>query len=123
MLRKDCQMDFGKVHFGSIAIDGVTYAHDVVIDRGEVFKRKKKPSKQFREQFGHTPVSIEEKLPWICKRLVVGTGKYGSLPVMDEVKREARRRKIDLIIVPTDEAIEVFARNPKDTNAVLHVTC
>jgi hypothetical protein len=116
-------MDFGKVHFGSIVIDGVTYAHDVVIDRGEVFKRKKKPSKQFREQFGHTPVSIEEKLPWNCKRLVVGTGKYGSLPVMDEVKREARRRKIDLIIVPTDEAIEVFAGNPKDTNAVLHVTC
>ena len=116
-------MDFGKVHFGSIVIDGVTYAHEVVIDRGEVFKRKKKPSKQFREQFGHTPVSIEEKLPGICKRLVVGTGQYGSLPVMDEVKREARRRKIDLIIVPTDEAIEVFARNPKDTNAVLHVTC
>ena len=106
-------MEFGKVHFGSIVIDGVTYAHDVVIDRGEIFKRKKKPSKPFREQFGHTPVSIEEKLPWNCKRLVVGTGKYGSLPVMDEVKREARRRKIDLIMVPTDEAIEVFARNPR----------
>ena len=68
-------------------------------------------------------MSVEEKLPWKCKRLVAGTGKYGSLPVMDEVKREARRRKIDLIIVPTDEAIEVFARNPKDTNALLHVTC
>ena len=93
----------------------------MVIDRGEVFKRKKKASKQFREQFRHTPVSIEEKLPWNCKRLVVGTGKYGSLPVMDEVKREARRRKIDLIIGPTDEAIKAFARNPKDTNALLHV--
>jgi len=42
---------------------------------------------------------------------------------MDKVKREAHRRKIDLVIVPTDEAIEVFARYPKDTNAVLHVTC
>jgi len=40
---------------------------------------------------------------------------------MDEVKREARRRKIDLIIGPTDEAIKAFARNPKDTNALLHV--
>jgi len=116
-------MEFGKVHFGSIIIDGVSYAHDVVIDRGEIFKRKKKPSKQFREQFGHTPVSVQEKLPWKCKRLVIGTGKYGSLPVMDKVKREAHRRKIDLVIVPTDEAIEVFARYPKDTNAVLHVTC
>lgn len=27
--------------FDSIRIDGVTYEHDVVIDRGEVHKRKK----------------------------------------------------------------------------------
>lgn len=35
-------MHFGKYSFGSIHIDGVTYEHDVVIDRGEVQKRKKK---------------------------------------------------------------------------------
>jgi hypothetical protein len=40
------------------------YGHDVIIDRGEVRKRKKKSSKNFRKEFGHTPVSIEEKLPW-----------------------------------------------------------
>jgi hypothetical protein len=123
MVRKVCQVEFGKFQFGSIVIDRVTYAHDIVIDRGEILKRNKKPSKQFREQFGHTPVSVEEKLPWKCKRLVVGTGKYGSLPVMDEVRREARRRQIELTVVPTDEAIEIVVRNPKDTNAVLHVTC
>jgi len=116
-------MDFGKFQFGSIIIDGVSYSHDVVIDRAKVLKRKKKPSKRFREQFGHTPVSIEEKLPWKCRRLVIGTGRYGSLPVMDEVKREASQRKIDLVTVPTDEAIELLGRNPKDTNALLHVTC
>ena len=38
-------MDFGKLHFGSIAINGVTYEHDVVIDRGKIRKRKKKPSR------------------------------------------------------------------------------
>jgi hypothetical protein len=42
---------------------------------------------------------------------------------MDEVKREARRRKIDLLIAPTDDAIETLARSPKNTNAILHVTC
>jgi hypothetical protein len=116
-------MDFRKLQFGSIMIDGVAYSHDVVIDRGKVLKRDKKPSKEFREQFGHTPVSIEEKLPWKCKHLIIGTGRYGSLPVMAEVKREANRRKIDLVTVSTDEAIEILGRNPKDTNAVLHVTC
>jgi hypothetical protein len=84
-------MDFGKFHFGKIEIDGVNYERDVVIDRGRIRKRKKKPSKRFREEFGHTPLSVEEEIPWKCQRLVVGTGRYGSLPVMDEVKLEARR--------------------------------
>src|SRR6516225_1902620 len=47
-------------------------------------KRKKAPSKKFRDEFGHTPVSIEEKIPWKCHRLVIGTGVYGRLPVMQE---------------------------------------
>ena len=42
---------------------------------------------------------------------------------MDEVKREARRRKIDLLILPTDEAMETLEQKPDDTNAILHVTC
>ena len=84
-----------KFSFGSIRIDGITYEHDVVIDRGEVRKRKKKPSKKLRGPFGHTPLSLEEKMPWKCRRLVIGTGA-GALPVMKEVKREAKRRKIKL---------------------------
>src|SRR5215510_7755354 len=91
-------MRFEKFSFGSIRVDRVTYEHDVVIDRGEVRKRKKKPSKKFRELFGHTPVSIEEKIPWQCRRLIVGT-RTGRLPVMEEVKTEARRRKIALLVL------------------------
>jgi hypothetical protein len=116
-------MRFSRLQFGSITIDHVTYTHDVVIDRGVVAKRKKKPSKKFRQEFGHTPVSLEEKLPWKCRRLIIGTGNYGSLPVMEQVKREAHRRGIQLVIVPTDEAIVALANEPQDTNAILHVTC
>ncbi len=108
--------------FGSIRIDGVTYEHDVVIDRGEVHKRKRKPSKKFRDGFGHTPLSVEEKIPWKCRRLVIGTGT-GALPVMKEVKLEAKLRKIELLILPTTEAIEVLNQKPAKTNAILHVTC
>jgi len=115
-------MEFQSFSFGAIEIDGVTYEHDIVIDRGEVRKRKKKPSKQFRDQFGHTPVSINEKIPWKCDRLVIGTGT-GALLVMEEVKKEARRRKIKLCIAPTAEAIELLKKNSDDTNAILHVTC
>jgi hypothetical protein len=109
--------------FGSIRIDGETYAHDVVIDRGRIRKRKKKPSKPFRDAFGHTPVSLEEDIPWKCHRLVVGTGAEGALPVMDEVKREATRRKVKLLILPTREAIGDLQTHRNETNAILHVTC
>src|SRR5258708_3109020 len=115
-------MRFEKFSFGSIRIDGVTHDHDVVIDR-RVRKRKKKPSKQFRDAFGHTPLSVQEKIPWKCRRLVVGTGAHGGLPVMDEVRREAARRSVELLTLSTPKAIEALRRDPKDTNAILHVTC
>ena len=91
---------FEAFSFGSIRIDGVTYEHDVLIDRGQVRKRKKKPSKKFRAAFGHTPLSMEEEIPWKCRRLVIGTGT-GALPVMDEVKKEAKCRRVQLLLLPT----------------------
>jgi hypothetical protein len=115
-------MRFEKFTFGSIRIDGVTYERDVVIDRGAVRQRKKKPSKQYRDEYGHTPLSVEEKIPWKCKRLVIGTGT-GALPVMKEVKREAMRRNIKLVILPTAQAIKKLREQPEGTNAVLHLTC
>jgi len=85
--------------FGEIEVEGTRYTHDMVIDGGNVRKRKKKPSKQFREKFGHTPLSAGEEIPWGSKRLIVGTGVHGALPVMDEVFAEAKRRNIELIAV------------------------
>jgi len=116
-------MHLDKFSFGKIRVDGVTYEHDVVIDRGEIRKRKKKPSKAFRDRFGHTPLSAEEKIPWDCRRLVIGTGADGALPVMDEVRQEAEKRKVELLIQPTREAMETLNGEPADTNAILHVTC
>jgi len=41
---------------------------------------------------------------------------------MQEVKRETKRCRIELLILPTLQALEVLERDPGDTNAVLHVT-
>jgi hypothetical protein len=109
--------------FGSIRIDDMTYRQDVVIDRGKVRKRRKKPSRRFRDTYGHTPLSVEEKIPWKCRRLVVGTGAHGALPVLDDVRRQAARRNVELLILPTAGAIEALLTEPEDTNAILHVTC
>ena len=116
-------MRFQEYSFGSMRIDGVTYGHDLIIDRGRIRKRKKAASKRFREAYGHTPLSVEEDIPWRCRRLVIGTGAVDALPVMQEVEEEARRRKVDLVIAPTAEAIRILSESTEGVNAVLHVTC
>jgi hypothetical protein len=116
-------MKCGKCRFGSLRINGKKHGKDVILDQGAVRKRKKKPSREYREQFGHTPVSLKEEIPWECKRLVIGTGMEGRLPVMEEVAAEAQRRGIELVVCPTPEAVQLLKDNPAATNAILHVTC
>jgi hypothetical protein len=42
---------------------------------------------------------------------------------MEEVKHEARRRQVELVILPTAEAIANLKEHPDQANAILHVTC
>jgi predicted enzyme related to lactoylglutathione lyase len=46
----------------------------------------------------------------------------GNLLVMKQVKLAAAHRKIELLILPTAQAIEALKRNPEEANAILHVT-
>jgi hypothetical protein len=71
-------MDVRLRGFGSIEVEGRAYEHDIVIDRGAVRKRSKKPSKPYRDKFGHTPLSADEELPWGGPRMIIGTGAYGA---------------------------------------------
>jgi hypothetical protein len=116
-------MKFEDYSFGFVRIDGVAYDRDVIVDKGEIRKRKKGPSKPFRDRYGHTPLSVAEDIPWQCQQLVIGTGAYGALPVMPQVEREAKRRPVELVSLPTADAIEVLNGAGTDTNAVLHLTC
>ena len=112
------------VQFGELDIDGRRFKKDVVIESGRIRKRKKKPSKPYRERYGHTPLSVEESIPWHGQRLIIGTGTYGRLPIMPEVAEEAERRGIEMVILPTDEACQLIDDCPDaDVNAILHVTC
>ena len=118
-------MHIDRFKFGSVRIDGETYERDVVIDRGRISPRKKKASKRFRDDYGHTPLSLDEPIPWKCTQLVIGTGADGALPVMSAVIKEAQRRGVEVVQVKTAKAIQILntAARPKRVNAVLHITC
>src|SRR5215471_14693283 len=74
---------------GSATVITIYYATDRHPNPGQIGLHRASrvwPSKQFRREFGHTPVSVADEIPWDCKRLVIGTGG-GALPVMDQLSR------------------------------------
>ena len=89
-------MDAALVSFGEVEIEGRRFDHDVVIEGGRIRKRKKGPSKAYRERYSHTPLSPDEAIPWSARRLIVGTGASGALPVMPELLAEAARRGVEV---------------------------
>jgi hypothetical protein len=111
--------------FGEITVNGKTYKKDIVIEDGQVRKRKKGKSKDQKSKYGHTPLTpLEKTIPWDCKTLVIGTGMYGRLPVVDEFKEEARKRGVKTVILKTKEAVKYYLDNfSPDMNAIFHITC
>jgi hypothetical protein len=116
-------MDAKLISFGEIEIDEQRFTHDVVVEGGQVRKRRKGPSKVHRARYGHTPLSAKEAIPWSSDRLVIGTGASGQLPVMAEVYAEAERRGVEILAMPTREACELLRDGEPSTAAILHVTC
>ncbi len=117
-------MDVEYPAFGAIVIEGERFDRDMVIDRGRIRPRKKGPSKARRSEYGHTPLTVAEDLPWSATRLIIGTGASGRLPVLDEVRQEAEARGVDLIVLPTAQACALLQTLEADeVSAVLHVTC
>ena len=112
------------IAFGEVEIEGRRHASDVVIAAGHVEKRHKKLSKRYRDDYGHTPLSAEERIPWGGGRLIVGTGATGNLPIMPAVFVEAHRRGIEVVAAPTKEALAMLREvDTENVYAIIHVTC
>ena len=117
-------MDVHYPDFGNIVVEGTRYDHDVVVEDGVVRPRQKGPPRPFRNQFGHTPLSADEDIPWSNTRLVIGTGFSGRLPIMAELRDCADEHGVELVTLPTaDACVLLRTLDPAEVNAILHVTC
>lgn len=110
--------------FGAVMVGEERFGKDLLIDGGRVRPRRKKASRPYRDRFGHTPLSVDEPIPWGGRRLIVGTGAYGQLPIMPEVEAEASARGVELVALPTPDACRLLQDvDPREVCAVIHVTC
>ncbi len=119
-----------EVSFAKIVINGKEYNYDVIVyPDGRVEKRKKYLSKKYADLFNHTPLSreeLEETLKDTTPEvIVIGTGLKGRMIVMEEAKRLARERGIELIIDITPKAVEKYNEISKKrkTLGIFHTTC
>jgi hypothetical protein len=107
--------------FGQIVIGGKTYRHDVIITSAGKLK-------EGRTAVRHV-VGRDEFFQLVFERpdvVLIGTGQYGALRVAGEVTRWAKKAGVELIALPTPQAIERFnelSQAGKRVAAYLHVTC
>ena len=107
-------------NFGQIVINGKKYTSDVIILPDRVqgdWWRKESHELTLRDING-----IMNENPEI---LLVGTGAPGMMRVLPEVEREAEARNIQLIVLPTAEACEIYNQLSPTQRvvAMLHLTC
>jgi len=114
-----------KTGFGWIETGGERYEHDIVIHTdGSVSKRKKRLSKPYKGEFGHTPLSAEE-LAFLKKErpkaVYIGTGQYGDLPLTPDALTQLE--PYATVIRPTPELLPLLEKEHRKYVAVLHLTC
>ena len=114
-----------RTKFGSITIEGLVFERDVIIRLdGQVKKRKKKLSKAVYGT-SHT-VSLDEARHVYEKgaeRLIIGTGQYGLVALSDEAAGYFRRKRCQVELLPTGEAIRAWNEAKGAVIGLFHVTC
>jgi len=107
--------------FGYVTVDGNIYSSDVFvywngkIETAESDVRHLLTVKLTKKILGKNP-----------EILLVGSGHDGYFEVSDEVMRVCQNKKIQLIVMPTPEAVEKFnelIEKNKKVIAFIHVTC
>ena len=114
-----------QTRFGSITIDGEVFGHDVIIRlNGKVKKRKKKLSKAIYGT-SHTISLDEAKYVYQkgAKRLILGAGQYGMVKLSDEAADYFERKKCQVELLPTPEAIGFWNEAEGAVIGLFHVTC
>ena len=115
-------MHIDSYSFGRIRVDGIDYAEDVILLRSEV------RSPWWRSAGGHVyaPTDFEEVVAAAPEIVVLGTGYFGRVKVLDKTLTVFAEAGSEVIVEKTSRAVETFnqlAAAGHDVAAALHLTC
>jgi hypothetical protein len=114
-----------RTKFGSITIKGEVFRRDVIVRlNGQVKKRKKKLSKAVYGT-SHT-ISLDEAKHVYqegAEQLIIGAGQYGLVKLSDEAADYFERKKCQVKLLPTPEAVQAWNEAEGAVVGLFHVTC
>ena len=111
--------------FGSITIEDVKYAHDVLIRlNGEVSKRKKKLSK---ELYGTSHKISRAEAKYIyeegAESLLIGSGMFDRVHLSDEAEAFFKEKGVEVNFSATHKSIRIWNQARGNTIGLFHITC
>ena len=114
-------MRIQRYRFGEIIIDNKKYNSDLIIYPDRV-------KSNWWRKTGHELClsDIKEVIEFNPEIIVIGTGANGIMRVLDETEKVIKEKKIELIILKTDQACNIFNElmmKNKKIVACLHLTC
>jgi hypothetical protein len=107
--------------FGSMTVMRKKYRNDLKIIGNQIIG-------DWWRREGHALYAedIDDILYSAVEILVVGTGAYGSMRVTEEAVKAIEGRRINLVAVPTKEAVTIFNNlhnEGKSVAGAFHLTC
>ena len=106
--------------FGRMVIDGKTYTSDVILYPDKV-------DDSWWRKSGHLlqKEDLRDVIQYNPEILIVGTGTYGLMKILDETKQFLEAEGIELISGKTKEAYKIYneLKDKKKVVAAFHITC
>ena len=106
--------------FGRMVIDGKTYTSDVILYPDKV-------DDSWWRKSGHLlqKEDLRDVIQYNPEILIVGTGAYGLMKILDEAKQFLEAEGIELISEETKEAYKIYneLKERKKVVAAFHLTC
>jgi len=111
--------------FGSIAVEGQHYEHDIIITlEGRVKKRRKKLS---RAIYGTSHTISLPEIEYVyqdhAEGILIGSGQYGMVSLSEEASAFLERKNCKVLLKKTGEAIEVWNGAGGRWIGLFHITC
>jgi len=113
-------MNIDSYSFGKMVIEGQSFDSDLIIYPEKVYA-------SWWRKVGHR-VELEDLTAVLAANpevLIIGTGYMGLMKVPEELRKELRKKNIELYIEDSRRAVEIFnsINTKRTTIAAFHLTC